>query len=84
MGVLRGVHAVGDSDPLHDYLEDEDDLIIKLFFRDRWFGSVKSATNIRYAVHHECLMVKTPHSRNPKKVLDDIMKGFSDGTWITI
>ena len=56
----------------------------KLYLGDSWFGSAKAAANIRKAGHHAILNVKTNHSRIPKKFLEDTMKDFPGGTWITL
>ena len=55
-----------------------------LFFGDSWFGSVKAASNVKVAGHHSCFLVKTGHSRSPKAFLEDKMKDFPGGTWITL
>ena len=56
----------------------------RLFFGDSWFGSVKAVSSVAQAGHHACMMVKTAHSRSPKKFLEDKMKDFPGGTWITL
>ena len=77
--VLRGVKATGDSNSRPESNETG-----KLFLGDSWFGSVKAAANVALAGHHACMMVKTAHSRSPKKFLDETMKDFPGGTWITL
>ena len=34
--------------------------------------------------HHVCVLVKTAHSRSQKKFLDETIKNFPCGTWITL
>ena len=45
----------------------------KLFFGDSWFGSVKTAYQVRKLGHHECFVIKTAHSRTPKTFLEGKM-----------
>ena len=56
----------------------------RLFVGDSWFGSVKSAVEIAQNRHHCVLAVKTAHSRFPKKFMDNTMKNYPGGTWITM
>ena len=55
-----------------------------LFFGDSWFGSVKAAANVGQTGNHACFNVKTGHSRFPKAFLQNAMKDFPGGTWITM
>ena len=85
--VLRGTVGCGDFVSLLQNLDDVDADMPpspKLFLGDSWFGSVNALTAIRCAGHHGCFMVKTSHSRTPKKFLDETMKDFPGGTWITL
>jgi len=77
--VLRGVMATGDSNSRFESNETG-----KLFLSDSWFGSVKSFANVVLAGHHACILVKTANSRSSKKFLDETMKDFPRGTWITL
>ena len=56
----------------------------RCFLGDSWFGSVKSAIEVAQCGHHTIMSVKTTHSRFPKKFLDDTMKSYPGGTWITM
>ena len=77
--VLRGIMATGDSNSRFESNETG-----KLFLGDSWFGSMKSFANVALAGHHACMLVKTAHSRSPNKFLDETMKDFPGGTWITL
>ena len=77
--VLRGVIATADCTPRPESFEAG-----KLYLGDSWFGSVKSVANVAMLGHHACMLVKTAHSRSPKKFLDETMKDFPGGTWITL
>jgi len=55
-----------------------------LLFGDSWFGSVKAVSNVKVAGHRSCFLVETGHSRSPKAFLEDKMKDFPGGTWITL
>jgi len=56
----------------------------KLYLGDSWFGSVKSVATVGRTGNHACMMVKTAYSRSPKKFLEETMKDFPGGTWITM
>ena len=56
----------------------------RLYFGDSWFGSVKATLAVSKAGHHACFMVKTAHSKLPKTYLEETMKDFPGGTWITM
>ena len=56
----------------------------KLFFGDSWFGSVNSLAALQMAGHHGCFIVKTLHSRTPKKFIEETVNDFPGGTWITL
>ena len=56
----------------------------KLFLGDAWFGSAKASANVFKSGHHAIFNVKTAHSRSPKKYLDETMKDFPGGTWISL
>ena len=81
--VMRGV-KFGEKFDLEVCDQDYDTTPTKsdLWLGDSWFGSVKACTNVSKYGHHWCLMIKTVHSRYPKKFLDDKMKEMPGGTWI--
>ena len=56
----------------------------RLFFGESWFGSVKTAYQVRKLSHHACFAIKMVHSRTPKKFLEETMKDFLGGTWIVM
>ena len=91
--VMRAVSDTGDSSEIpiwdegnedNEDIEDIEANKPKLYLGDSWFGSSKAAANIAKAGHHAILNVKTNHSRIPKKYLEDTMKDFPGGTWITL
>lgn len=90
--VMRGVVASGDFVSLVEHesqnTENSDDVgdetFPKLFLGDSWFGSVNACAAISKAGHHGVFMVKTSHSRTPKKFLEENMKDFPGGTWVTL
>ena len=45
---------------------------------------MKSAVEVALAGHHCVMMVKTAHSRYPRKFLNDNMMDFPGGTWVTM
>jgi len=81
--VMRGVTKVSHFSH-HRQREIESVDVPYFFFGDSWFGSIKEASNVKVTDHHSCFLVKTGHSRNPKAFLEDKMKDFQDGTWITL
>ena len=56
----------------------------RLYFGDSWFGLIKAAINVAKSGHHACFMIKTGYSKTPKKYLEETMKDFPGGTWITL
>ena len=86
--VIRGVKASQDLQhiPLDELTMDVDieGERPKLFLGDSWFGSVKSVATVARTGNHACMMVKTAYSRSPKKFLEETMKDFPGGTWITM
>ena len=91
--VMRGVKKTAEFDTIpvnHDARSDEepdsddDSNEPRLFLGDAWFGSVKAAANVHKSGHHAIFNVKTAHSRSPKKYLDETMKDYPGGTWITL
>ena len=56
----------------------------KLYLGDGCFGSVKSVATVGRTGNCTCMMVKTSYSRSPKKSLEETMKDFPGGTWITM
>ena len=45
---------------------------------------MKSAIQVRNAGHHVYFSVKTTHTRSQKKYLDEMIKDYPGGTWITM
>ena len=45
---------------------------------------MKSAIQVRNAGHHVYFSVKTTHTRSQKKYLDEMIKDYPGGTWITV
>ena len=80
--VLRGVKDTFDFKRLPSTNDDDDSP--RLYFGDSWFGSVKAAVAVAKAGNHACFIIKTGYSKSPKKYLDDKMKDFPGGTWITL
>ena len=56
----------------------------KLYLGDSWFGSVNALVALSKPGHHGIFIVKTSHSRTPKKFLEETMQTFPGGTWITL
>ena len=56
----------------------------RLFFGDSWFRSGKAACQVRKLGHHGCFVIKTVHSRTPKKFLEEKNQHFPGGTWIVM
>ena len=85
--VLRGVRKTStyNSFPVEDITHDAGEQDRKrLYFGDSWFGSVKSVANVGKTGNHACMIVKTGHARSPKKYLEEKMKDWPGGTWITM
>ena len=89
--VMRGVKSVRMFDFIPDELGDSNegdtipsDTKKRVWMGDSWFGSVRSAANVSLAGQHCIMQVKTAHSRFPKSFLDEKMKDFPGGTWITM
>ena len=80
---LRGVKATRDFKnlPVDECSVEEP---IRCFYGDSWFGSVKAISNIAKAGHHAVMMIKTSHSRTPKKWLERTMSDMPGGTWIVM
>jgi hypothetical protein len=86
---LRGVIATSDFDFLPDpniepQAEPQDKPRQRLFLGDSWFGSLKTVKSIMRNGHHGVFVIKTAHSRSPKKFLDKQMKDMPGGTWIVL
>ena len=83
--VMRGVKC-GEKFELavSDQHDDTTPTKTDLWLGDSWFGSVKACANVAKAGNHCCLMIKTRHSRSPKKFLEDKMKEMPGGTWIVL
>ena len=56
----------------------------RLWLGDSWFGSVKTVANIGKMGQHACMIIKTAHTRLPKKFLEQKMADFPGGTWIVM
>ena len=85
--VLRGVAETSKykSFPIEDDTQDTAEQDRKrLYFGDSWFGSVKAVANVGKSGNHCCMIIKTGHSRSPKKFLEEKMKDMPGGTWITM
>jgi len=83
--VMRGVAACGSTFMNLPIIETEERIHEpRLFFGDSWFGSVKAAVEVGKTGHHACFMVKTGHTKSPKKFLENKMKDYPGGTWITM
>ena len=83
--VMRGVSECGSSFmniPISDMEVNEHEP--RLFFGDSWFGSVKATVEVGKLGHHACFIIKNGHSKSPKAYLEDKMKHFPGGTWITM
>jgi len=66
-------------------VHDEGQEVVKrLYFGNSWFGSVKATAAVEQAGHHACFIIKTGHSRSPKVWLEEKMKDYLGGTWITL
>ena len=55
-----------------------------LWLGDSWFGSVKTVANIGMMGHHAVMVIKTAHSRSPKKFFEETMADFPGGTWMVM
>ena len=83
--VMRGVAACGSTFMNLPLLNEEESIHEpRVFYGDSWFGSVKAAVEVAKQGHHACFLVKTGHSKSPKKFLEEEMKDFPGGTWITL
>ena len=71
----------GPHEPASDPQEQEPK---RVYLGDSWFGSVKTAANFGKANQHAIMQVKTAHARFPKKFLEEKMKDYPGGTWITL
>ena len=80
---IRGVNATREFKDLPN-----DDLTLdepkRCYYGDSWFGSVKAISNIAKTGHHAVMMIKTSHSRTPKKWLEKTMRNMPGGTWIVM
>ena len=82
--VMRGVKASEDLEHIPNFEENNEEPRSRLFFADSWFGSVKAVATLGLAGHHACMIIKTAHVRSPKFFLEERMKDFPGGTWITM
>ena len=89
--VMRGVVSsrnilplplAGESSPrLHPEGNEEHK---RLFLGDSWFGSVKAVAYVDQSINHACMVIKTGHSRAPKKFLEERTEKNPGGTWNTL
>ena len=84
--VLRGVQESCDLLNLLPNNDDDSttDHLPRLYFGDSWFGSVKAAISVAKSGNHACFIIKNGYSKTPKKYLEETMKDFPGGTWITL
>ena len=82
--VMRGVQSCEKLPRFPIAHNEEEEVGKRLFFGDSWFGSVKAIAACAKAGYHACMMIKTGHSRSPKAWLEDKMKNYPGGTWITL
>ena len=91
--VLRGLQFLQEmttipplppASPSEENDDDVPEVTPKLHLADSWFGSVTAAENVAKAGHHAIFIIKTGSSRVPKKFLEDKMKDYPGGTWITL
>jgi len=64
--------------------EHSDEQRKSIFMADSWFGSVKVAAEVQKRGQHCCMNVKTNTKHSPKRWIDNKMKDFPGGTWITL
>ena len=88
--VMRGVrntskfkHHTSEKDD-DDYEEIEEPEEPFFYLGDSWFGYVKACVNIRRAGHYDCFIIKTAHTRSPKKYFEQEIKDYPGGIWITM
>ena len=82
--VVRGVQATEKLTRFPTVHDEGQEVSKRLYFGDSWFGSVKAVAAVAQAGHHACFIIKTGHSRSPKAWLEEKMKDFPGGTWITL
>ena len=82
--VMRGVTATQDMDFIPNDQEEDNADKKRLYYGDSWFGSVKTAENVAASNNHCVMLIKTVHSRSPKKWLENAMIDYPGGTWITM
>ena len=82
--VMRGVNATQDMDFIPNNQKDDDTPRQRLYYGDSWFGFVKTAENVSASNNHCVMLIKTSHSRPPKKWLEETMIDYPGGIWITM
>ena len=56
----------------------------RCYYCNSWFGSVKAISNIAKTSYHAVMMIKSSHSRTPKKWFKSTMLDMPGGTWIVL
>ena len=56
----------------------------RCYYGDNWFDSFMAISNISKTGHHAVMMIKSSHSRTPKKWLESTMLDMPGGTWIVL
>ena len=82
--VLRGVAETSKykSSPIKDDTQDTTEQDRKrLYYGDSWFGSVKAVANVGKSGNHCCMIIKTGHSRSPKKFLEEEDERYARSRW---
>jgi len=64
--------------------EHSDEQRKSIFMANSWFGSVKVATEVQKRGQHCCMNVITNTKHSPKRWIDNKMKDFPGGAWITL
>ena len=64
--------------------ENEDNEDITFFFDDSCFEFVNTTMNVRKSCNHACFIIKIAHIRPPKQYLEETMKYYPGGTWMTM
>ena len=82
--VLRAVRAFCEFLNLPSDDDTTTDHSPRLYVGDSWFGSIKAAIGVAKSGHHACFMIKNGYSKTPKKYLEETMKDYPGGTWITL
>ena len=64
--------------------ENEDNEDITFFFDDSCFEFVNTTMNVRKSCNHAYFIIKIAHIRPPKQYLEEMMKYYPGGTWMTM